>query len=166
LKSGGGLEGYAPVKHVTLLFLVIAGCALGRTAENEPLDPTLIAQLEPGVSTSQDVVELLGGPVDVVQLGFNSAYLYKHTMAKTTAVILIAVNSFRQDERQDRLWVFFDEKGTLTHYGSTLEAKNTKQAWPFNRIYKKDRYEGSKPDEPAAEGQPAEEPAKTEEPAQ
>jgi len=153
------------VKYVTLLFLLIAGCALGRTAENEPLDPTLLAQLEPGTSTSQDVVELLGAPVDVVQLGFNSAYLYRHTMAKTTAVILIAINSVRHDERQDRLWVFFDEKGTLTHYGSTLEAKNARQAWPFNRIYKKERYEGSQPEEPAEEEKPAEEPDKKEEPA-
>jgi outer membrane protein assembly factor BamE (lipoprotein component of BamABCDE complex) len=152
------------VKYVTLLFLPFAGCALGRTAENEPSDPALIAQLEPGTSTSKDVVELLGAPVDVVQLGFNSAYLYRHTNAKTTAVILIVVNSFRQDERQDRLWVFFDEKGTLTHYGSTLEAKNSKQAWPFNRIYKKERYEGSQPEEPAEENS-AEKPDKKEEPA-
>ena len=94
------------------------------------------------------------------------AYLYKHTMAKTTAVILIVVNSFRQDERQDRLWVFFDEKGTLTHYGSTLEAKNARQAWPFNRIYKKERYEGSRPEEPTPEETPAEESDKKEAPAQ
>ena len=154
------------MRQFTLLFVLTAGCALGGTAENEPLDPHLIAQLQPGTSTSQDVVELLGAPVDVVQLGFNSAYLYKHTMAKTTAVILIAVNSFRQDERQDRLWVFFDEKGTLTHYGSTLEAKNARQAWPFNRIYKKERYEGSRPEEPTPEETPAEESDKKEAPAQ
>ena len=76
----------------------------------------------------------------------------------------VAGHHGRQDERQDRLWVFFDEKGTLTHYGSTLEAKNSKQAWPFNRIYKKERYEGSQPEEPAEE-KSAEKPDKKEEPA-
>ena len=127
------------MKQTFILALLLAGCAFGRSAENVPLDPVSIEKLKPGKTTSKEVVELMGAPVDVVQLGFKSAYVYRHTYEKSTAVILVVANAFRQDHRQDRLWVFFDEKGVLTHYGATLEARDTKTGWPFNNVYKKGR---------------------------
>ena len=126
------------MKKFLFLALFLPACALGRAAENEPLDQEKIAQLRAGTTTSKEVVELLGAPVDIVQLGHRSAYLYKHIREKSTGIVLLVFNALRQDQRQDRLWVFFDEKGTLTHFGSTFEAENTQIAWPLRDIYKKD----------------------------
>jgi len=139
------------MKKFLFLALFLPACALGRAAENEPLEQEKIAQLRAGTTTSKEVVELMGAPVDIVQLGHRSAYLYKHTREKSTGIILLIFNALRQDQRQDRLWVFFDEKGTLTHYGSTLEADNTKIAWPLRDIYEKD--EAKTADEVADEKQ-------------
>ena len=148
------------MKKFLFLALLLPACALGRSAENEPLDKEKIAQLRAGTTTSKQVVELMGAPVDIVQLGHRSAYLYKHTREKSTGVILLVFNALRQDQRQDRLWVFFDEKGTLTHFGSTLEADNTKIAWPLRDIYKKDEAKTANEDEKQGEKQDqGEEPA-------
>ena len=54
------------MKYLFVLALLVGGCAIGRTALNEPLDPELIAQLEPGKMTAQDVVALMGAPLDDV----------------------------------------------------------------------------------------------------
>ena len=134
-------------KHLVLLALLFSGCAIARTAENEPLDPALLEQLEPGKTTARETVELMGAPVDVVQLGRRSAYLYRHTREQSTGIVLVVFNMLNQDRREDRLWVFFDESGTLTHFGSTLEAGRTQVATPFKDIYKKD--------EAAADAEPA-----------
>jgi len=131
------------------LALLLGACAIGRRAENEPLDPACIAQLQPGVTTAREVVELLGAPVDVVQLGRRSAYMYRHKRETITGVILVVFNMFNQDERSDRLWVFFDENGVLTHDGATLAADRTRVATPFKDIYREDGKE------PAEEAPPA-----------
>jgi len=125
-------------KLLALLALLACGCAIARTAENEPLDPALIEKLVPGKTTALETVELMGAPVDVVQLGRRSAYLYRHTREKSTGIVLIVFNMLNQDHREDRLWVFFDEAGTLTHLGSTLEADRTQVATPFKDLYEQE----------------------------
>ena len=137
------------VKHLALLLSLFAGCAIGRSAVNEPLDADLAKQLVPGQTTALETVELLGAPVDVVQLGRRSAYFYKHTRETSTGIILVVFNMLNQDQRQDRIWVFFDEEGTLTHFGSTFEADRTRVATPFQNVYKEEP-----PSEPEAEEQP------------
>ena len=126
-------------KHLALVILLAGGCAIARTATNEPLDPALLDKLEPGKTTALETVELMGAPVDVVQLGRRSAYLHKHTREKSTGIVLVVFNMLNQDHREDRLWVFFDEAGTLTHFGSTLEADRTQVATPFKNLYKEDK---------------------------
>jgi len=135
------------VKRIALLSCLLAGCAIGRGAVNEPLHEAPVDQLVPGKTTALETVELLGAPVDVVQLGRRSAYLYRHTRETTTGIVLILFNMLNQDERQDRIWVFFDEDGTLTHVGSTFEANRTRVATPFQKIYEEEDEE--KPAEPA-----------------
>ena len=115
-------------------------------SENEPLDPEKIERLEPGKTTSREVVELLGAPVDVVQLGRRSAYLYKHVREKSTGIVLFVFNMLNQDQREDRLWAFFDEEGLLTHLGSTLEAEDTRYATPFSDPYR-EREDGDRDEE-------------------
>jgi len=122
---------------LALLLSLLAGCAIGRQAENVPLEPAKIEKLVPGKTTALEVVEVMGAPVDVIQLGRRSAYLYRHTMNKSTGIVLIVVNLLNQDHREDRLWVFFDEQDTLTHVGATLEAKDARIAAPWQKVYKK-----------------------------
>lgn len=112
-----------------------SGCAFLRANQNEPLDPAAVRQLQAGVTTARQAVELLGGPMQVVQLGNRSAYRYDHSVTKGTALVLLLFNIGHADTRTDRLWLFFDEQDVLTHFGSSLEAHRVQYAMPWEDIH-------------------------------
>lgn len=125
------------MKHALLAIplLFAPACAMARTTDNRPLEAGELARLVPGTSTAKDVVAMLGAPVDVVQLGKRSAYLYRHTASKRAGLWLVVVAFYNVDERSDRIWVFFDEAGVLTHVGATLSASQAEYAMPYEDLH-------------------------------
>ena len=122
----------------TLLLVTVlptAGCVLARQDLNEPIQATAVNQLVPGKTTAREVVELLGGPNEVVQLGRRTAYQYHSSSTKNAALLLLLVNFGNQDTRQDRLWVFFDEDDKLSHYGATYGTHRTQYAMPWEDVH-------------------------------
>ena len=109
----------------------LTSCGLYTRSSNEPLDAATIKSLQPGKTTAKDVAEKLGAPSDVVELGKGSAWLYDHSKSKTAGLFLVLLVMASSDERSDRLWVFFDERGVLTHYGATLAAKRSEFSLPW-----------------------------------
>jgi hypothetical protein len=81
------------------------------------------------------VVDRLGAPVDVVQLGRRSAYRYQFTSSKREVLFLLVLGLYNQDTRSDRIWVFFDEKQVLTHVGSTFQGAETEYAMPWEDLH-------------------------------
>ena len=122
------------MKRLALLFLCVplAGCFLTRDTTNVPLEPERIARLEPGVTTATQALELLGGPVEVVQLGRRSAWLYEHQRTKRSGLFLFVFTALNTDTQQDRLWLFFDENDVLRHAGATLDAKSAEWVMPWS----------------------------------
>lgn len=120
---------------VLALLAVLPACALFRSTRNEPLDPSQLARLEPGRTTAREVVELLGAPAQVVQLGTRSAYRYDHSVTKGTALLLVVVNLGNADTREDRSWCFFDERDVLTHFASSLESHRAQYALPWEDVH-------------------------------
>lgn len=114
-----------------LLVPLCSSCLLSRTDTNEVILPEAVAQLQPGVHTAADVVGVLGGPTEVVQLGRRSAYKYDRRTEKQTGLWLVIFGLRGVDARSDRIWVFFDEDEMLTHVGSTFEAKNAQYELPL-----------------------------------
>ena len=115
--------------------LLAAACGLARQDVNEPLDAVRIDELRPGSTTARQVVELLGGPNEVVQLGRRSAYRYDSQTTKSAVLFLLLLNLGNQDTRQDRLWVFFDENDVLSHYGATYGTHRTQYAMPWEDVH-------------------------------
>ncbi len=120
---------------VALPVLLLAACALGRQDQNEPLDAAAIRTLQPGVTTARDVVERLGAPTEVVQLGRRSAYRYDTTTTKAALLFLVVLNFGKVDTRSDRLWVFFDENDLLTHFGASFGTHRTQYAMPWEDVH-------------------------------
>lgn len=120
---------------LALLLLSTSSCALARSSENEPLSADALHSLRPGSTTAREVVELLGAPVDVVQLGKRSAYRYQFTNTKRAGLILIVLNLYGEDSRTDRAWVFFDEDQVLTHVGVTLDGAKAEYAMPWEDLH-------------------------------
>jgi hypothetical protein len=114
---------------------LLTACALGRQDVNEPLDPAIVRTFEPGRTTAREVVERLGAPTEVVQLGRRTAYRYDGSTQKSAVLFLLVVNFVNQDQRSDRVWVFFDERDVLTHCGTWWGTHRTQYAMPWEDVH-------------------------------
>lgn len=118
-----------------LLLLLLPACAFARQDTNEPLDAPTVRAFVPGKTTAREVVEKLGAPTDVVQLGKRTAYRYDGTTMKSTLLFLVVVNFANQDSRSDRVWVFFDEHDVLTHCGASFGTHRAQYALPWEDVH-------------------------------
>ena len=121
---------------MTLLVLALLSpsCFIARETVNEPIRRADVETLVPGTTTAREVVERLGGPNEVVQLGSRTAYRYDFTTTKRAGFTIILVSFLNDDTRSDRVWLFFDAKDVLTHAGSTLEAADARYAMPWQHV--------------------------------
>ena len=120
---------------LALFLSFTSACALGRMDQNDPLDAAEILALQPGRTTAREVVERFGAPTEVVQLGRRTAYRYDATTTKGAVLFLVALNFANVDGRSDRLWVFFDEKDVLSHYGASFGTHRTQYAMPWEDVH-------------------------------
>lgn len=121
------------IPHPLLLLaalLCAPACYVGETTVHHPFPPEKMAGLTPGKTTAQEVANLLGAPARVVELGFGSAWLYEHSVTKDAAVWLLIVASRGAETQTDRIWVFFDPNGLLTHAAGTFEAATAEYEIP------------------------------------
>lgn len=114
-----------------LLVPLCSACLFSRVDSNEPISEAAVESLQPGVHTATDVLRLLGGPTQVVQLGRGSAYGYDHRTEKQAALLLLIFGIRGVDERSDRVWAFFDENNLLVNIGSSLQAGDAEFELPF-----------------------------------
>lgn len=114
-----------------LFVLLLPGCLLSHKTFNEPLATTDIEALQPGLTTQSQVSSRFGAPTEIVQLGYRSAYMYEYKVSKSAGLFLIVFTASNEDNRTDRLWVFFDESGILTHVGATLAADRAEYKMPW-----------------------------------
>jgi outer membrane protein assembly factor BamE (lipoprotein component of BamABCDE complex) len=122
-------------RHLALLLVASAlsllpGCFFSSRELNQHLEAASFTRLEPGKSTAKEVVEVLGAPTEVVQLGHRSAYRYDYTRTKEAGLWLLVLFLHGTDTQSDRAWVFFDEKDVLTHVGTTFQADQAEYAIP------------------------------------
>lgn len=141
---------------LVLATLVLPGCILGRVRDEVPLDPDKVAKIVPGQSTKKDVVELLGAPTyvndriglrllgkaapgagntgplidELIHSPLDHSYTYEYTDTKSFALYLLIVSFTNQETKRDKVVVFFDEKGTVSHLGATFDAKNVEYRFP------------------------------------
>jgi outer membrane protein assembly factor BamE (lipoprotein component of BamABCDE complex) len=109
---------------------LFTSCLLSDSRSHASIDADRVAAITPGQTTAQEVLELLGAPNEVVQLGRRSAYRYDHSIEKQAGLFLILVILRGVDTQQDRVWVFLDEAGVVTHAGSTLQAEDAEFSVP------------------------------------
>ena len=124
------------MRHLAaLLLLALSSCFMSRSVTNVPLERAKLEQLQPGTTTAKEVVELLGAPSEVIQLGHRSAYRYDFTNLKRAGFTVILFTALNEDMRADRAWLFFDAKDVLTHMGSTFEGDQAQYALPWEEIH-------------------------------
>jgi len=109
---------------------MMPGCYIGESSVHHPFSPERVAELRPGQTTAQEVADLLGAPTQVVELGSGSAWLYEHAVAKDMVIWLLVVALRGNETQSDRVWVFFDANGKLTHAAASFEAGDASYAIP------------------------------------
>ena len=120
---------------IGVVLLLAPGCFVSRSTVNEPLARPELERFVPGTTTAKEVVEALGAPNEVVQLGNRTAYRYDFSVAKNAGFSIIIVTFLNNDLRSDRVWLFFDSKDVLTHAGSTFQSRDAEFAMPWQEIH-------------------------------
>ena len=142
---------------VALVLTLLPGCILGRIRDEVPLDPDKVAKIVPGQTTKKEVVELLGAPSyvndriglrvlgrpqqplagqagplidELVHSPLDHSYTYEYTDTKSLSLYLLIVSFTNQETKRDKVVVFFDEKGVVSHMGATFDAKNVEFRMP------------------------------------
>jgi len=118
-----------------LLLSFSPACFLSRQTTNEPIGRKKIEGFVPGKTTAKEVLEVLGAPSEVVQLGNRSAYRFEFTVCKNAGFSIIILSFVNSDTVSDRVWLFFDSKDVLTHAGSTLQAQDARFAMPWQSAH-------------------------------
>jgi hypothetical protein len=115
---------------LSLLPLLLGSCFFGEHRLNSPIDAKALSGLEIGRSSAADVTAALGAPEQVVELGFGSAWLYRHDHEKSAGIFLILIGLYGGDVQSDRVWAFFNENGLLTQLGASLDSDQASYILP------------------------------------
>ncbi len=121
-----------------LLLALLPGCFLSRSHLNQPIAPETVERIVPSKTTAGEVAQLLGAPLEVVQLGYRSAWRYEFTVEKQAALFLFVVGLRGVDNQADRVWVFFDEEGVVSHVGATFAGEDAEYSVPGVEVWADD----------------------------
>lgn len=115
------------------LALAFSGCVMARTYRDHPLDEQKIATIQRGVTTKNDILQLLGPPQEIdareltaVGVGLEQVlprpgekppverivaarwFRYTYERGNGLGMILVLFNYFEFDQKNDSLVIFFD----------------------------------------------------------
>jgi hypothetical protein len=136
----------------------LSACVIGRVQRDRPLDPQVIAEIEPGVTTKAEILDLFGPPHEVearelvavgtplepfvsrrgdeapVEKLLGSRY-FRYTFARGNAfgVITILFNYAEFDQKNDTLVVFFDEHDVVEDFAFARDTDLLRRYGPFSR---------------------------------
>ena len=107
-----------------IFFLLFISIVLGGCAGSRTFDGVALSSIQPGVSTEQDVRELMGSPTRQVfneEYGRNESIVYRtfDTSSNTAAPMMSGYSGTAgaaQTETERKLYVYFDENGVVTHH--------------------------------------------------
>ena len=112
--------------------IVTQGCVVTRGTLGEPLRDESIAQIKKGVSTTSEVVVLLGAPERIVRGQDREIFHYYYYDGKSPALLLLILNLVRMEVKSDNLYVFFGRNGLVEDVLYSKRTPNVEfKIWPF-----------------------------------
>ncbi len=92
---------------VLVLPLLLQGCLVDRKQRGTEIDPLLLAQLQPGLSTKSDVLRVLGVPTRRAVLQDRDAWVYDYNREETWVLFLGLYNEKRKTIQERGVAVLF-----------------------------------------------------------
>jgi outer membrane protein assembly factor BamE (lipoprotein component of BamABCDE complex) len=90
-----------------VLTLLLQGCLVDRKERGTEIDPLLLAQLQPGLSTKGDVLRVLGVPTRKAVIQDRDAWIYDYSLEETWVLFLGLYNEKRKTIQQRGVAVLF-----------------------------------------------------------
>jgi outer membrane protein assembly factor BamE (lipoprotein component of BamABCDE complex) len=87
--------------------LLLQGCLVDRRERGAEIDPLLLAQLQPGLSTKSDVLRVLGIPARKAVIHDRDAWVYDYSLEETWVLFLGLYNEKRKTIQQRGVAVLF-----------------------------------------------------------
>lgn len=106
----------------------MSGCAFSRGDLGVPFSANDLASIQDGRTNEAQVVELLGAPDSIKEIGQHQVFhYYRYTLKHATVLVFTRVNIASDD-----LYIFFDQDGVVTQVLAGNQTNNLKfQFWPF-----------------------------------
>ena len=92
---------------VLVFALLLQGCLVDRRERGAEIDPLLLAQLQPGLSTKSDVLRVLGVPTRKTVIHDRDAWVYDYSLEETWVLFLGLYNEKRKTIQQRGVAVLF-----------------------------------------------------------
>lgn len=120
------------VVFIMATLLLTQGCVVTRGTLGEPLREEMIAQIKEGVSTTSEVVALMGAPERIVRGNDREIFQYYYYDGKSPALLLLVLNLVRMEVKSDNLYVFFGRNGLVEEVLYSKRTPNVEfKLWPF-----------------------------------
>lgn len=122
--------------HRLLGFLVIVlllqGCAFSRGTLGDDVQSEVIATIQKGTTTKEEVLHLLGAPDRLLALNGRDVFQYYRYDAKAGSLLLIILNFTRISIKSDDLFVILNRDGIVEDVISSKRTDGLKfRFWPF-----------------------------------
>jgi outer membrane protein assembly factor BamE (lipoprotein component of BamABCDE complex) len=110
------------------VLLLLSGCAFFRGNYDDEFNRDHVAAIKVGISTRQDVAELLGAPERVIEVNNQEIFHYYTYMVKSGTILFFS----RTNVVGNDLYVFFSREGIAQQvvFGHQKPAPKM-QFWPF-----------------------------------
>ncbi|OQW30590.1 MAG: hypothetical protein A4E19_09830 [Nitrospira sp. SG-bin1] len=113
--------------------LLIQGCAFSRGTLGDDIKSQVIATIQKGTTTKDELVNLLGAPDRLVQLNGRDVFQYYRYDAKAGSLLLILLNFTRLSIKSDDLFIILNRDGIVEDVISSKRTDNLEfRFWPFD----------------------------------
>ena len=112
--------------------LLFQGCAFSRGTLGDDIKSETIAALQKGITTKEEVVNLMGAPDRLVQLNGRDVFHYYRYDAKAGSLLLIILNFTRLSVKSDDMFVILNRDGVVEDVISSKRTNDLRfRFWPF-----------------------------------
>jgi hypothetical protein len=122
---------------VLMLFILLAGCVIGRYYEGPKISAEKVKEIKPGVTTKEDILAWFGPPqsyisptifnqilreLDLTREPINTYFFanilsYQYNQGNIRGLVLILFNYIEGKVKTDHLVIFLDENDRVKYYG-------------------------------------------------
>jgi hypothetical protein len=126
MKPGGALLSFLVVA------LLLQGCAFSRGTLGDDVPSEIVATIQKGTTTKEEVLRMLGAPDRLLPLNGRDLFQYYRYDAKAGSLLLIVLNFTRLSIKSDDLFIIVNREGIVEDVLSSKRTENLEfKFWPF-----------------------------------